>query len=752
MKIRTKFTIIFLLLSLLPLTIIGIISYKNGEEAIKKNLGLTFQQMAYGTIDKIDRTLYEVYHNVQIWSELDLMQEVITDDIDTKISSFLIALNKEYGYFSDISVLDAQGRIVASSDLELIDNVFAQKDYYKNAISGKKYIEDIHLDGISNKWVITFSFPIKAKFEEDKIIGVLCANWNADELHAITQVHKDEDREKYIGHIMLIRNDGLIISAPESEKKDIFKKNLIKSGLESALLGSKKEEGYLVERDEHDRKALIGYAYSTGYHDFPSFGWVVLVDQDAKIVFAPVEKLKVIIISIWIFVALIVIIISLVVSRRMTRPIVKMSQIAARVAQGDFEGKIAYESGDETGYLIKVFNKMVQDLKEQRDQLVDKDYVESIIANAADSLIVLDLEGIIKTVNQATEKLLGYEEKELVGKSSGILFGVEGECVIFTSDRNKALIEKYPIHNYSMNYRAKNGEMIPVSFNGAIMKNKQGKVVGMVGMARDMREIKRLELQLIQAEKLNAVGQLASGVAHEVRNPLGIILQGVNYLEKKISLKEEDISEVLSMIKGSVKRADKIINSLLDFSKAHSLDLEVEDVNSILEISLGLLKAKFKFDNIDIVMETKNGIPRVFVDKNKLEQVFINILLNALQAMPSGGKIVIRTYDRTMGETRDEIERIENGHFRIGERAVIVEIEDTGPGISEETLKKIFDPFFTTKGPTGGAGLGLSVTRNIINMHKGLIDIKSQMGKGTTVTVILKIAKDNDECEKNIAY
>ncbi|HAZ10820.1 MAG TPA: hypothetical protein DCY56_06930 [Candidatus Omnitrophica bacterium] len=256
------------------------------------------------------------------------------------------------------------------------------------------------------------------------------------------------------------------------------------------------------------------------------------------------------------------------------------------------------------------------------------------------------------------------------------------------------------------------------------------------------RELKETQGQLIQAEKLSAVGQLASGVAHEVRNPLGIILQGVNYLEKKISAKETDIYEILIMLKDNVKRADKIVNALLDFSRAASLDLKPEDVNSILEVSISLVRTRFKFENIDVIMETKQDMPSALADKNKLEQVFINLLLNAIQAMPAGGKIIIRTYDKILEEIKKGIGRREDDCFRVGEKAIIIEIEDTGSGISEENLKKIFDPFFTTKGPAGGAGLGLSVTQNIINEHKGFISVESQIGKGTKLTVILHAAED----------
>lgn len=242
-------------------------------------------------------------------------------------------------------------------------------------------------------------------------------------------------------------------------------------------------------------------------------------------------------------------------------------------------------------------------------------------------------------------------------------------------------------------------------------------------------ELKEMQDKLIQSEKLKAIGQLASGVAHEMRNPLGIIMQGVVYLEQIISPEEKEPHETLSMVKESVERADKIVISLLDFSRATKLELHPENIGSILEGSLDLVKKELK--NIQVVREIREGLPKVLVDKNKLTQVFINLFVNAVHAMPEGGKLTIRSF-------------LKDASFEAGEKAVVVEIEDTGAGISEENLKKIFNPFFTTKGQGKGTGLGLSVTQNIIIMHKGLIEVKSQVNKGTRVIITLRIYEGTD--------
>jgi signal transduction histidine kinase len=255
-------------------------------------------------------------------------------------------------------------------------------------------------------------------------------------------------------------------------------------------------------------------------------------------------------------------------------------------------------------------------------------------------------------------------------------------------------------------------------------------------------KLKDTKEQLIQAEKMHAIGILASGVAHEVKNPLGIIMQGVNYLEKKLSPEQEDIFKSVGMIKESVERADNIIRLLLDFSRVTNLNLQPQDINSILENSLILVKQNIESKQIEVVKETKQDIPRVLVDRNKMEQVFINILLNAIQAIPKKGKMIIRSYDTQLGELKNGVHGIGDSRFKSGEKVVVVEIEDTGIGIPEENIGKIFDAFFTTKRLGEGLGLGLSICRNIIDMHKGIIEVESQVGKGSKVTITLGIAAE----------
>ena len=416
--------------------------------------------------------------------------------------------------------------------------------------------------------------------------------------------------------------------------------------------------------------------------------------------------------------------------------------------------------------------ELIEERRKADEELRKKDQIiESIIQYSAVATFVIDANRRVIYWNAACERLTGMKASELIGTRDHwkAFYDNHRPCLADMiidprfSDVNKtySMCAKSALIPNGLHaegwYPKLGGKDRYLVFDAAPIHDPNGKVIVAIETLHDITKRKKMEEklqraftrlnetqnQLIQAEKLNAIGQLASGVAHEVRNPLGVILQGVNYLENKISSKGKNVQEILTMLKESVRRADKIIKDLLDFSRAANLALHPEDINSILESSLNLVKVRFKFVNIKFVLKMKKDLPLILGDKNKLEQVFINILLNACQAMPEGGKVIIRSYDKQLEEIKKGIGRRGVDNFRTGERAVVVEIEDNGIGIPEENLMKVFDPFFTTNSACGGSGLGLSISCNIIEMHRGLIEIKSQTGKGTKVIITLKIVKES---------
>jgi PAS domain S-box-containing protein len=249
-------------------------------------------------------------------------------------------------------------------------------------------------------------------------------------------------------------------------------------------------------------------------------------------------------------------------------------------------------------------------------------------------------------------------------------------------------------------------------------------------------QLKATQLQLIQAEKMESVGALAAGVAHEVKNPLQTILMGLAYLSKHIPASDETLAMVLTDMRDAVKRADAIVRDLLYLSAAKQLEIQSEDLNAVIQHSLWLVNFELNRSRISLAPELAAGLPRVRLDKAKMEQVFINLFMNAIQAMPLGGTLSVKTHVARPNETaqRDEMP----GCFRADDVVVVANIQDTGMGIAEAKLPRIFEPFFTTK-PTGvGTGLGLPVTKQIMDLHGGTIDIRPASNGGVRVTLMLR--------------
>lgn len=257
---------------------------------------------------------------------------------------------------------------------------------------------------------------------------------------------------------------------------------------------------------------------------------------------------------------------------------------------------------------------------------------------------------------------------------------------------------------------------------------------------KELEELKSTQAMLLRSEKMATVGQLASGVAHEVKNPLQIIMQGINYLETQTDKGKK--AEVFGMIKQAVTRADKIIRGLLSFSRVSASEPRHCEVNNIIETSLQLTEKQLTLGNIKTTRDFTAGLPLVLIDGNQMQQVFINIFLNSLQAMPNGGELTIRTYAKQPEELGDIISTTARDLFRRNQMVLVCEVEDTGTGIPEDKLGKVFEPFFTTRAPEEGVGLGLTVTRSIVEGHRGLIKIESEKGKGTKVVIVLPIHGD----------
>ena len=236
-----------------------------------------------------------------------------------------------------------------------------------------------------------------------------------------------------------------------------------------------------------------------------------------------------------------------------------------------------------------------------------------------------------------------------------------------------------------------------------------------------LEEKERTQKQLIQAEKLAALGIVAAGIAHEVKNPLAIIIQGVEYLRTSTG-SDALLIDVVERINKSAFRADSIIKGLLSFTRQMPIQPEPVDIQPAIEETLSFIEHQLKLKHIKIIKQFPAELPKVTIDLNQIKQVFLNVFLNSVEAMQDDGTIIIST------------DLVEN---KSGGQHLQVIIADTGHGIPKDKIEKVFDPFYTTKDGPGNAGLGLSIARGIIDKHHGTVRIESEAGKGTRVIIRL---------------
>jgi signal transduction histidine kinase len=264
-------------------------------------------------------------------------------------------------------------------------------------------------------------------------------------------------------------------------------------------------------------------------------------------------------------------------------------------------------------------------------------------------------------------------------------------------------------------------------------------------VARRTEQLQKAHEQLMHAEKMQSIGRLSAGVAHEVKNPLAIMQMSIDYLKGEKN--DEVVSSILNDMDDAVARADNVIKGLLDFSREKELQVVNGDINEVIEHSLKLIGHELRQRNIKVSTSLESELPEIGIDKNRLQQVFINLFMNAAHAIGNTGQIDIVSRLSVLDDPW-LIGRSE-GKFSRGQQVVAVDVMDTGCGLTEKDEKNVFEPFFTTKPVGEGTGLGLSVSKTIIGLHRGMIVMRNRtdgVQQGVEVKLVFAITgEDNDK-------
>ena len=371
--------------------------------------------------------------------------------------------------------------------------------------------------------------------------------------------------------------------------------------------------------------------------------------------------------------------------------------------------------------------RMEKELKEAND------FLNKMIQSSPNAIIAVDSIGNIIVWNQGAEEILGYTAEEVIGKMNIekiYPFGAAEAKKMMQMMRSLDYGGVGTLRSYPMVIMKRDGGIVEVNFSAAIIYDADGKEVGSVGIMVDVtarlemeRILRQTQEQLLQSEKLAAMGRLTSQIAHELNNPLYGIMNTLELMKTEIP-PENKRRKVLEMALSETVRLSELLRKMLSFSKPEEEERQPTDINSLLDEILLLHEKQLRENDIRIAPFLNEGLKKVYASKNQMRQVFLNMIANARDAMPDGGTLTVRTMNE--GD------------------AVHTLITDTGSGIREENIKKIFDAFFTTKDSVKDVGLGLSVCYGFIKDHGGDIEVKSEVGAGTTFTIVLPVLAESD--------
>lgn len=435
---------------------------------------------------------------------------------------------------------------------------------------------------------------------------------------------------------------------------------------------------------------------------------------------------------------------------------------------------------DKTGRLLGTFgiSRDITALKQAEQTLnAERNLLRSLIDNLPDYIYAKDVECRYTLDNEAHRRLLGVSRmEEIIGKKVTDFFP-EHLASKYDADDQMIIRTGRPMINHVERAVDRSGNPRWHCSTKIPLRNDAGDLSGLVCITRDVtetheaqekletanvelgknreelmralselqashRQLKDAQGQLIQAEKLQSIGRLAAGVAHEVKNPLAIIRMGLDHLTQEIAETNVEGQLTLRDMREAIQRADGIILGLLDFARPRELNTKPHDLNSVVEQTVSMVRLAAKKSKVKLVREIAPDLPSIWIDPDKIKQVLLNLVTNSIHAVSQeGGTVTVRTRLKTLeAEDISTVRDARVAHaFHAGQQVILLEVRDNGPGIPADKISQIFDPFFTTKEPGKGTGLGLSVTRKLVEMHGGILEIRNRKSGGVVASIWLKV-------------
>jgi two-component system sensor histidine kinase AtoS len=418
-------------------------------------------------------------------------------------------------------------------------------------------------------------------------------------------------------------------------------------------------------------------------------------------------------------------------ARRITQPLANLVQGTQQAAQGNLDQNIGVRTGDEVGVLAANFATMIREILAHREQLEQQlveikrlqHYTEKLLTTMGDGLLSVDLQGQVSTINPAAGRMLRLIDGQLKDKQASLLLHNFSELQAYIQDIIQNPCDRIPqeIHLPT----ADEDQIILVG--ASILRDSIDQPQEIILNLHNITALKNLEASMRQTERLAALGTLAAGMAHEIRNPLSSIKTFVQLLPRKLE-KPGFLEKFQRTVPRELNRINRLVEDLLDLARVPKYRFEMTNIKTLLEQTLDVIGEEMLAKHIYCQCAIENNIPSIKADASQLSKAFHNLLQNAVQAMPAGGKLMITAcYQRH--NSCEENQKIGPNNM------LTLVIQDSGPGIPSQDIKNIFNPFFTTKDK--GTGLGLAITHKVITEHNGHIEVRSRTGDGSQFIISL---------------